>query len=518
MKKFFVSIFFVFFVCFAEAQVTFQKVSGGSSTDWGFCTQQTSDGGYITVGQTQSSGAGQNDVSLIKFDSVGAIVWSKTYGGPDSEGGVSVQQTTDGGFIIVGNTSGYGAGFIDVLLLKTDSNGNLLWTKTFGESLEESGRSVKQTSDGGYIITGSIQSFIFGGFNTYLIKTDGLGNLQWTKSFGLTNADYGNCVEETIDGGFIIVGTWQSPSLEEVYVIKTDALGNILWTNAYGFIQYDYGEYIEQTLDGGYIITGSTQGFGKFELFLLKIDGLGNYQWAKRIGDNCSANCVRQTSDGGYVFTGYVAEDFASTALNVLLAKTDSLGDLAWSYSYGGSGYTDDEGVSFQKTNDRGYVITGYTKSFGSGLNDMYLIKTDSMGIANCNQNTITMNNISVIPSPPTSTPTPAFVNSEGISTSPTLQAGGGSFSTTICSSGINYPPTTVANISATISNGLFIFSNLLVGDNIEIFNVTGQLVSQSFTSGSIQIVDLTSKSKGVYFYRVFSGTEILLNGKIVLQ
>ena len=518
MKKTFVFLVFIFFAPLVKGQVTFQKACGGSSTDWGFCSQQTTDRGYITVGKTQSAGAGQEDVSLIKFDSVGSIVWSKTYGGLDSESGVSVQQTIDGGFIIVGDCYSFGTGFIDILLLKTDANGNLQWSKTFGESLEERGRSVRQTSDGGFIIVGSIQSFMFGGFNTYLIKTDAIGNLLWTKSIGLINADYGNCIQETTDSGFIIVGTWQSPSLEEVYVIKTDALGNILWTNAYGFIQYDYGEYIEQTTDGGYIIAGSTQGFGLSELFLLKIDGLGNYQWAKKIGDNCSANCVRQTSDGGYVFSGFVAEDFASTALNVLLAKTDSLGDLVWSYSYGGPGYTDDEGVSFQKTNDLGYVITGYTKSFGSGLNDLYLIKTDSLGIANCNQNTIIMNNISVIPSPPTSSPTPSFVNSEGITTSPTLQVGIGSFSTTICSSGINYPPDSSANISATISSGLFVFSNLAVGDNVEIFNATGQLVARPSVSGSVQVVDLTSKSKGVYFYRVFSGTEIILNGKIILQ
>ncbi|MEP7170786.1 MAG: T9SS type A sorting domain-containing protein, partial [Bacteroidota bacterium] len=166
----------------------------------------------------------------IKTDSSGNLLWSKTFGGTGDDEGRSVQQTTDGGYII----SGYkekGSAFIDldIYLIKTDSNGNLLWSKTIGGTGDEIGFSVQQTTDGGYIVLGITYSVGAGGLDVYLIKTDDNGNSLWTKTFGGTNDDWAGSVQQTTDGGYIITGYTQnfgSGGYSDVYLIKTDSLGN----------------------------------------------------------------------------------------------------------------------------------------------------------------------------------------------------------------------------------------------------------------------------------------------------
>ena len=160
----------------ASAQITFQKTYGGTLADQGASVQQTTDGGYIIAGNTKSSGAGNQDVYLIKTDAIGDTLWSKTYGGALNDLGRSVQQTVGGGYIIAGTTSSFGAGNQDVYLIKTDANGDTLWSKTYGGTAGDEGNSVKQTTDGGYIIAGYTGSFGAGALDVYLIKTDSSGN------------------------------------------------------------------------------------------------------------------------------------------------------------------------------------------------------------------------------------------------------------------------------------------------------------------------------------------------------
>ena len=309
--------------------------------------------------------------------------WEQTFGGISSDIGNSVQQTQDGGYIICGQSQSFGNGQYDVYLIKTDENGNEQWSQTFGGTGHDYGRSIQQTTDGGYIITGYEKSFGNGDYDVYLIKTDENGNEQWSQTFGGEDVDGGNSVQQTNDGGYIIGGNTKSfgNGGSDVYLIKTDGSGNELWNKTFGGEVDDSGKSIRQTTDGGYIITGRTSSFGNggSDVYLIKTDGNGDSLWTRTFGGTSSeeGRSVQQTFDGGYIITGYT-QSFGSGGYDVYLIKTDENGNELWSQTFGGDG--NEWCNSVQQTQDGGYIITGYTSSFGNGNDDVYLIKTNQFG------------------------------------------------------------------------------------------------------------------------------------------
>jgi len=219
----------------------FQKTIGGTGDDYGYSIQQTSDGGYVITGETSSFGAGYSDVFVIKLDSSGNLSWAKTIGGTYSDYGYSIQQTSDGGYVITGETSSFGAGYYDVFVIKLDSSGNLSWAKTIGGTSWDYGYSIQQTSDGGYVITGGTYSFGAGYSDVFVIKLDSSGNLSWAKTIGGTGWDYGFSIQQTSDGGYVITGRTYSfgAGYSDVFVIKLDSSGNLSWAKTIGGTSWD---------------------------------------------------------------------------------------------------------------------------------------------------------------------------------------------------------------------------------------------------------------------------------------
>jgi len=282
MKYLFTNLLLVF--CFhLTGQTTFQKVYGGSSSlVTNYCAFQTSDSGFVFTGDIDSVGAGNKDIYLVKVDKTGDTLWTRTFGGAKADVARAIKQTQDKGYIIVGSTYSFGAGANDVFVIRTDSKGDTLWTKTYGGSSFDQGSSIEQTTDGGFIIAGSTSSFGTGGDDIYLIRTNSTGDTLWTRTYGGTNHDEANTVLQTADGGFIALGWTLSfgAGASDVYLIKTDGNGNLIWSKTYGGANGDGGNNISIAPDGGYIIAG----WGNDnDIYLIKIDVSGNVQWSKNI-------------------------------------------------------------------------------------------------------------------------------------------------------------------------------------------------------------------------------------------
>jgi hypothetical protein len=385
LSLFFALILFVNSDLFAQIPDTiWTKTFGGSNIDVGYYVETTSDGGFIITGYTRSYGtmSGRN-VLLIKTDSFGNAQWIKAYGGNNDDEGNSVQQTSDGGFIICGYTKSYGAGGNDVFLVKTDSLGNELWNKVFGGASDEEGYSVLQTNDGGFLIAGATSSFGAGSRDIWLVKTDANGNLSWTKTIGGGSSDGARQINFTNDGGYIITGwtfSYGPGAVGNVWLVKTDSLGNMSWNKFFGGNDVDRGLSVQQTSDGGYVLTGYTALSSSTldEMLLIKTDSIGNLQWQRTFGGSGRdyGNFVKQTFDNGFIVTGYTLS-YGAGGDDLWIVRTDESGNLLWSKTYGGA--QSDVGYCLQETNDGGYVIVGHTLSRGAGLHDVWLLRLESI-------------------------------------------------------------------------------------------------------------------------------------------
>lgn len=380
-------------------EIAFEVTLGGKTTDEVVNDlKQTTDGGFIIAGttgpfSTRNFGQENLDAWLVKTEGNGSEVWAKTFGGTGADQIISVEETNDGGYaLFIKNYTVYSCAGLpctkDYLfsLIKTDGEGNETWSTTFNgipQSYSSGIGYFHQVAEDEYIIagSGSINSFLF------LAKINGVGDVIWSKEFTFDSNPVNNfkSIQQTTDGGYVIVGTTVFPQNNtDTYLVKTDINGNEIWSNTIGRSDCrEDANHIQETTDGGFIIVGEiAEASAKSDIYLVKADRNGNEIWSKAIGGTGwdRGYSIRQTLDGGYIIAGQT-DSYSSTEGQdeLYLIKTDSLGNEASAKVVDGFFF----GSMLQPSSDDGYFVAG-TKStlpWGSGESDGYLIKIDSDSI-----------------------------------------------------------------------------------------------------------------------------------------
>ncbi|EZH75103.1 hypothetical protein ATO12_10275 [Aquimarina atlantica] len=395
-----------------EVSIAWEKSYGGSEIDVANALQLTVDGGYIVAGTANSDDGdvgGNNDADgyiggdywVIKLSSSGDLIWETNLGGSSDDSGRSIQQTSDGGYIVAGATDSNDQDISgdtsssDYWIVKLDEFGNLIWEVSYGGSGNDGARSIQQTSDGGYVVVGSAGFSSgdiggnYGGLDYWVIKLDTMGALVWETNLGGSGFDIPESVEQTIDGGYIVGGYSESSDGnvggnyggKDYWIVKLDALGNLVWETNLGGTLDDYAYDVHQTTDQGYIVAGYSESSdfdvssnnGKKDCWIVKLNTSGELIWEVNIGSSESdvARSIQQTTDGGYVFAGNSgASDFDASTNNGGYAdfwavKLSPLGELSWETSFGGP--EPDYANAIQQTNN-GYIVAGYVYAPGGDI------------------------------------------------------------------------------------------------------------------------------------------------------
>ena len=314
-----------------------QKAFGGSDYETFGSIQQTADGGYIVAGETMSPVvSGPVDIWALKLYGNGSVEWEKTYSGIGIDQFPSIRQTPDGGYILSASTTSSGSSSIS--LWKLDASGNITWQKTYGGSSvsvrNATNESIYQTSDGGYVLIGWTNPGPAGGDDALVLKLDQNGNIQWQKTYGGSESDQVYSIRQTSDGGYVLTG-WSTSFGDlngDLWVLKLDSNGNILWEKKYGGPgSGESGQSIKETSDGGYIVTGTIYPLPplNYDLWVLKLDNSGNILWQKTYGGSGAewGESVQQVADGGYIVAG-TSGSFGAGNGDILLLKLDSSGNL----------------------------------------------------------------------------------------------------------------------------------------------------------------------------------------------
>jgi len=453
----FVNSLFLVFNSFSQQApgIEWQHCYGGTGSEECFSINLTNDGGYIAAGYTSSNDGdvtglnGVYDYWVIKIDSAGALQWQKTLGNSGQEKAYSVQQTADGGYAVFGqgiSSSGsncHSGG--EFWLVKLDTNGNVQWEKCFGGSGVEFGRSIQQTADGGYIMTGwtssnngDVSGYIGGTTDCWVVKTDSVGNIEWQKCLGGTNEDLGYYIRQTVDGGYILAVHTSSNNVwvngnhggKDYWIVKLDSYGNVIWQKCFGGSYSDYPYSVQQTTDGGYIVAGGAQSHDgnascnhdtttlyTTDYLVLKLDSAGQIQWRRCLGGAWTeiAWSVQQTVDGGYIVSGEATSDdgdvtgyHGTCCGDAWLTKLDNSGNLIWQKCFGG--FVGDAATSIRQTPDMGYIFGAITSSNDGDVSgnhdttgnteDYWIVKLSPDTVTGIVNHQSSINNLQIFPNP----------------------------------------------------------------------------------------------------------------------
>ncbi|MFK7948575.1 MAG: T9SS type A sorting domain-containing protein [Saprospiraceae bacterium] len=441
----------------AEAQITFEKTYGSSSTETAKSIRQTNDGGYIIGG-----------TNLVKIDESGSEEWTQ----PNYS--LFANPTSDDGYILINHNN------TSAIFTKVAQDGTQLWQTYYsGGHWANEGKYIEEAEDG-YIVTGRYQSVT--GSGMMLLKLDLQGNSVWRRAYTTATSagfNYGFSTQQTNDKGYIIAGYsnvnfYDSTRHQDVFILKTDSLGTEQWRKFFGGNADDFGTFIRQDNDGNYWISGTSKSFStnnNADMYLIKLDSNGTELWTKTYGGNADdeANALWITNDNGCIIVGK-SNSFSNGDFDGYIVKTDTNGDTLWTKTYGGNGEEDFK--SIQQITDDGYIIAGLTNSQGAGDFDMWLLKTDSLGklasTSTIGQNPNDIINYSVYPNP---------------------------------------------------NNGIFTIEANFNISTIEVFNALGKMVYSKDLNTSNTTINLSNQAKGVYFYRLKLYNEsIIKSGKFIIK
>lgn len=351
-----------------ELTVNGKTISGTNSK----AVLETSDNAFLVLGTASLYTGGTTSIYLVKINNSGSILWEKTYSGSDVKEGTSLIKTIDGNYLILGSIIPTSQTNKNIYIAKVDTSGSLLWEKTFNSVDYIVGNDIIQNLDGTFIIAGiRIIASTTPNTDIYIVKIDSNGNVIWTQTFGSSKQEYGNSLQATASGGYMITGSNDG----NLYILNVDAEGIKLWDQViYGGTN---GHSIIPTDDGNYVIVGDTWG----DVYLTKIDASGTLLWDHSYGANYQdiGYSVQQTTDGGYILTGWKGYHFEYNYYgdfefppDLYLIKTTANGSVVWEKTYG-NGYV---GYSVSQTSDGGYIVVGTAKNNAA----LYVIKTDESG------------------------------------------------------------------------------------------------------------------------------------------
>lgn len=385
MKQFvFICFLFASFLVKTQPPTKFFCKYGSNGYDVGYDVKQTLDGGYIITGSTSSFGQGNTDFYLLKLDSMGQKKFETSFGGYSNEIAKSVIQLLDSSYIILGYTSSFGIGGYDIFLVKADKNGVLEWQKTIGGNDWDFAHSIEQTLDGGFIISGTTYSFGYGNADGYVIKTDALGNIIWSKTYGGKRDDEFKSVIQTADGNYVLTGYTKSynDSLGDAWLFKIDVNGDSIWSKYYGGNKEDFGNQVVEK-SGEFFIAGATasSGAGLLDACAYKCDNLGNlmstFVDGTATNDEIYTSIAISKKNSVNNFCFIEKEFFPGFKLQTKVIELDVNLYYKIATDYGSS--SNDETFKIVATKDRGYAIVGYTQGYNAILTDVFFLKLDSL-------------------------------------------------------------------------------------------------------------------------------------------
>jgi len=388
-----------------SAQTYFQKTYPNSPYEQeGQDVLATPDGGYLMAGYTTNSTINDCDVYLVKTDGVGNLLWTRTYGGAKPDFPYHMIETTDGNYFLIGYSQSYGGGDSDILLMKINPAGDLVWTKTFGGFGNDYGKDIIATTDGNYMIVGWSNSVGPGGQNANLIKIDPAGIVIWNKLYGGASQDYGSSVKQCSDGGYIMLGQTFSYGAGggDAYLVKTNANGDTVWTKTFGGALADEGTYINVNADNSFtfLIRDSSNAGQDIDIRIVKTDATGNMIWSKIYGgtQKDTPKMIQPTADGGYI-VGAISRSFGWINPDMWIMKFNNMGDTTWTRHFGG--VNNEHCYVVREQPDGSYIATGKTASYGPDM-DVILLKINSEGtfVVGMNELAKTHNNILLFPNP----------------------------------------------------------------------------------------------------------------------